>query len=95
MRKFLAIAFTAAALAACDKTNITPTAPTAPPVAPTEPTPGLHWPVALPNGGEDPNYPPPPCACPAGFSVAYNGGNFICLKAGEVRMPWLNTVDCK
>lgn len=100
MRKFIAIAFTAAALAACDKST-SPTAPSAPSTAPTDVTTasGPVWPVKLPNGGEDPHFPPPPCACPAGFSVSYNGANFICRKPGgaayEVVLPDLNVKTCK
>jgi hypothetical protein len=40
-----------------------------------------HWPVPHPDGAfghEDPNYPPAPWMCPRGYSVVYNGWNFVC-----------------
>ena len=58
----------------------------------------LSWPVLMPNGGEDPRYAPPPCACPVGFTPHYNNFNFICRKPGgaafEVVLPNRSVKSC-
>jgi hypothetical protein len=52
-----------------------------------------QWPVGDGRyGWENPNYPPPTCACPSGYSGHYNGWNFVCENPlGWRELPHLSS----